>query len=73
MRLLHRPNSPHTARSILCRSSVLESLTQIGFITHDKASVYLLCCNYRFSARGWKSFKSTQVQILSGAQDFKGR
>lgn len=73
MRLLHRPNSPYMARSILCRFSVLESLTQIGFITHVKASIYQLCCNFHFSARGWKSFKSTQVQILKCAQDFKGR
>lgn len=35
-----------------------EGFSQMEFITHDKAGVYLLWCNYHFTARGCKSLKS---------------
>lgn len=65
--------SPHGTQHPLPILRAGEGFTQMEFIMHDKASIYLLWCNYHFTAKGCKSFKSTQACLLNCAWDFRGR
>lgn len=50
--------SPHGLQHPLQILRAGEAFSQMEFITHDKAGVYFLWCNYHFTVRGWKSLRS---------------
>lgn len=58
--------SPHGLQHPLQIPRAGEGFVQMEFITHDKAGVYLLWCNYRFTARGCKSLRSLPSQRCLG-------